>query len=414
MKALKKVNRPCCVKMGLPPSWLGSYLKKVIKAFKKDGELKILRSGIISIALLGSMLCSPNVFANLAAPATSSLYMGYGTSPGSNGGNGSNLHYDAGDAECKGGGGGSGQTGSPNPLTINQANLASSGYGTGVYALATGGNGGNGGNNTDSSCPGYNARSGGTGGNAAPVNVTFAPAAAPAGIANTTLSYTGIYAVSGGGNGGDGGYTNQVNSSAGNGNTGGSGGAVTVTNSTSISAGYITGGYGIYALSYGGNGGQGGDANTCCFAGDGGGGGYGGTGGSVQIVNSASIYSPIAIPIFAQSLGGTGAAGGSSTGGVFSGGSGGGGGNGSAASWVSVSNSGSLSTYMTGGFGILAQSVGGSGGTAGVTAGLVALGGKRRPGSTGWHDNANECWQYHAIWYLFYWSLRTKRWRWWW
>ena len=343
-------------------------------------ELKGLKTDIVAAAFFGLMLSTSSVFAQLVAPVTNQPYIISGTSIGASGGNGSQVLYNSSSANCNGGSGGDGQTGSPSTLNVNLIGYFSveSGAGTGVYALATGGAGGSGGRNTNSGCNGVDAKGGGNGGTAAPVNAVWKAGY----ISATYLASTGIYAVSGGGNGGDGGRNNQ-GGNAGSGGNGGYGAEVYVLNEAPIVTGPTAGSYGIYAQSYGGNGGQGGNASNCCFAGNGGGGGFGGPGGPVMVNNQSSIQSDFSIPIFAQSLGGTGGGGGSSQGGVFSGGSGGGGGNGASADWVSVSNSVSLSSSMLGGFGILAQSVGGSGGTAGASAGLIALGASGGQAATG-------------------------------
>jgi hypothetical protein len=336
---------------------------------QKNREFKVLKAGIFSATFFGLMLSASTVFADIVAPTTNSPYMGSGTSIGAYGQTGNQVApYDSA-GHCRGGGGDDGSTGSPSPLNVYQSILAPSGYGTGVYALATGGRGGDGGRNTNSNCNNHNADDGGRGGTAAPVNVWLVPGAA----SGTTLSSTGIYAVSGGGNGGDGGRNNQ-GGTGGYGANGGAGGEVYVSNTASIVTGNTDSSYGIFAKSYGGNGGRGGNSSGWSNAGDGGMGGLGGVGGPVEVVNSGSIQSNLAIPIFAQSIGGTGGGGGDSTGGIFTGGDGGGGGNGASAGWILVSNQGTLTSSMVGGFGVHAQSVGGSGGTAGASAGLVALG----------------------------------------
>jgi hypothetical protein len=351
--------------------------KKVLKMFQKNREFKILKAGVFSAAFVGFLLSASNVFADIVAPTTNTPYMGSGTSIGAGGQSGNQVAVYDNYGDCRGGGGDDGYTGSPSTLNIYQSILAPSGYGTGVYALSKGGTGGEGGRNTNSDCYGYGAKGGGKGGTAAPINVWLVPGAA----SGTTFSSTGIYAVSGGGNGGDGGRNNQ-GGNAGSGGMGGYGAEVYVSNTASIITGNTAGSYGIYAQSYGGNGGRGGNGSGFLSSGDGGGGGYGGPGGPVEVANSGSIQSNLAIPIFAQSLGGIGGGGGDSRS-TFSGGSSGGGGNGASAGWISVSNSASLSSAMIGGFGIHAQSVGGSGGAAGASAGLVALGGDGGEAATG-------------------------------
>ena len=115
---------------------------------------------------------------------------------------------------------------------------------------------------------------------------------------------------------------------------------------------------------------------------------YGANGGSVTVTNSGSITTGsssgggnMAIAILGQSIGG----GGGSTGGqgaaAFVGDSGGSGGNGGA---VSVSSSGTLTTYNDGAIGLLSQSIGGGGGNGGNAAGVfVAVGGQGGLGGSG-------------------------------
>jgi len=176
-------------------SCLSAHLNNALKALQENQKLKILKTGIVSTALFGLVLSASNVFAQAVAPYTSPSYMGYGTSIGTNGETG---HQSTGTG-CSSGNGFFGTTGSPSPLNIYQSNYSTSGYGTGVYALATGGRGGDGGRQTDADCSGVHAGNGVTGGTAAPVNVWFVNGT----VSLTTLNATGIYAVSGGGNGGD-------------------------------------------------------------------------------------------------------------------------------------------------------------------------------------------------------------------
>ncbi len=165
------------------------------------------------------------------------------------------------------------------------------------------------------------------------------------------------------------------------GGDGGQGGAVTLalTNGTFGAPEIETHGdyvYGILAESLGGQGGNAADASA--LAGTGGGGGFGGNAGAVtvttvensQITTTGDYSAAIAV----HSVGGGGG-----TGSDFQsvlGGQAGNGGNGGNAGNISVDNNGDISTAGQHAYGILGQSIAGSGGTGGVeTGGYVALGG---------------------------------------
>jgi len=213
---------------------------------------------------------------------------------------------------------------------------------------------------------------------------------------------TGILAQSIGGGGGNGGFsiaggvTNGVElsvSAGGNGGSGGDAGVVRVTNTGSISTGYIDpdsavhghDSAGIQAQSIGGGGGSGGFSVSAAVATSdasisiGGSGGGTGNGGNVTINNTGDAITTLgdrSTGILAQSIGGGGGSGGFSVGGQLTlvgagigmsfGCAGGGGGNGGS---VTINDSGRL--IVTSGdrsTGILAQSIGGGGGTGGLSA----------------------------------------------
>ncbi len=213
---------------------------------------------------------------------------------------------------------------------------------------------------------------------------------------------TGILAQSIGGGGGNagfsiaGGVTNGVElsvSAGGNGGSGGDAGVVRVTNTGSISTGYIDpdsavhghDSAGIQAQSIGGGGGSGGFSVSAAVATSdasisiGGSGGGTGNGGNVTINNTGDAITTLgdrSTGILAQSIGGGGGSGGFSVGGQLTlvgagigmsfGCAGGGGGNGGS---VTINDSGRL--IVTSGdrsTGILAQSIGGGGGTGGLSA----------------------------------------------
>jgi hypothetical protein len=283
--------------------------KKVLKMLPMKREFKVLKAGIFSAAFFGFMLSASNVFADIVAPTTDTPFMNSASQIGVDGSRGNPVEYVSGLKECRGGTGDNGGS-FEYYLTLYGYNQATSGFGTGTYAFSKGGRGGDGGSNTSPSCPGYSSKDGGNGGPGNVVNAYLSVNGNSTSIPNTTLSSTGIYAISAGGNGGNGGYNNQSGDS-GKGGKGGGGHDVFVQNQVGIVTGNTAGSYGIFAQSYGGNGGQGGDSRNCCFAGDGGGGGSGGQGGPVTVKNYGVVYngtiqSALSIPIFAQSLGGSG------------------------------------------------------------------------------------------------------------
>lgn len=139
----------------------------------------------------------------------------------------------------------------------------------------------------------------------------------------------------------------------------------------------------IFAQSVGGGGGNGGSANlrgktaAKLSLGLGGTGGEGGIGGDVTVNSSANVatYGENSIGILAQSIGGGGGTGGSSRsqslnpskGNAVNIAVGGEGGEGMTAGAINIWNGGAIETDGEGSHGILAQSIGGGGGVAGVT-----------------------------------------------
>ncbi len=250
-----------------------------------------------------------------------------------------------------------------------------------IIYVSMGGYGGSGGD-ADAGW-GESASTGGRGGYGGDINMTYAPM--NNNYQSQTTLLTSIFVQSVGGNGGQGG------DGGGNGGVGGLGGLVSVSNYVALST-LNPGGYGIFAQSLGGWGGSGtnGDSSWYGTGGSGGTGSAGASGGNVSVANYATIQTPYGIPIFAQSVGGNGGTGGNGSGGWFSSGSGGSGGYGGPGGEVYVWNNGNLSSALGGGFGIFAQSVGGGGGNAGISAGLNAIGasgGYAAPGSAVWVDN---------------------------
>jgi hypothetical protein len=279
-----------------------------------------------------------------------------------------------------------------------------------VLAQSVGGGGGNGGFAVSGSVGPLAIAlgvggSGGPGGGAGTVNVTTKGS-----ITTYGLNSDGVFAQSVGGGGGNGGASIAIAAGegfavpialGGSGGTAGDAQAVTVAGQTNIST---TGAdsAGLVAQSVGGGGGNGGFAITGSIAigtvnvGIGGRGGAGGIGSTVTLGNSGSIATlgDNADGVFAQSVGGGGGNGGFSidvalgAGGAATIGVGGTGGAGQSAGAVSVDVDGGGQALTVGGYagnwnlvtegknsaGVVAQSIGGGGGSGGY-AGSVALSG---------------------------------------
>lgn len=295
----------------------------------------------------------------------------------------------------------------------------------GILAQSVGGNGGAGGFSINASGSVTRATGGsigialgGEGGNGGRAgNVVVGSGQGIDGIIATTGEHSAaIVAQSIGGSGGAGGFSGNLNGSINTtngsrslapavtiGGTGGGGGrAGTVNVATASSAIISTTGnfaYGILAQSVGGNGGNGGGAIGLALGAQdsvnvslalGGAGGSGSIGNAVSVTNGGLIVTgdpqqelagQNAHGILAQSIGGSGGAGGYSgsitfgttNSNMLSVAVGGFGGTGNDAGRVDVSNNGDIVTYGESAVGVLAQSIGGGGG-AGGDAGAFAGG----------------------------------------
>ncbi|WP_160736742.1 autotransporter outer membrane beta-barrel domain-containing protein [Altericroceibacterium endophyticum] len=245
----------------------------------------------------------------------------------------------------------------------------------GVLVTSSSGKGGEGGDGFLFSGGGEGGGAPGVGGDATLTNT---------GTVRTKGDYSiGLYAQSLGGSAGDGGGSYGIVSSGGGGSFGGKGGNAQVNqNGTVITNGKAA--HGVLAESVGGSGGDGGSSGGL-FA-DTDSGGAGGDGGNVKITAGGSSYTEttgnFAHALFAQSVGGGGGNGGVAIGGVAMGSSASEGSDGGSVS-VDVSDGAQIKTGGIYSYGILAQSVGGGGGSAGVTGGLVALGGGSGGGGEG-------------------------------
>ncbi|MAM09367.1 MAG: autotransporter [Rhizobiaceae bacterium] len=280
-----------------------------------------------------------------------------------------------------GGGYSNGNAGSGGTISITGTpavsiywNATSSG-GAGLFGLAGMSVGGGGYSNTknDASDPGGE---GGAGGN---VTVQSDTSIVVDVAGSTPYISAAMAARSIGGKGGTGPTKDEP------GGNGGTGGAITLGNtggamSITTAGDYV---YGVIGQSVGGQGGDGGDGTA--LAGQGGGGGFGGNAGgiSVSFTNAGTLTTAgdYAAGILAHSIGGGGG-----TGGEFVsvlGGQAGNGGNGGNAGNVGVYSDIAITTGGDNAFGVVAQSIVGSGGTGGIdVSSLVGLGGDGAGGGT--------------------------------
>jgi hypothetical protein len=239
-----------------------------------------------------------------------------------------------------------------------------------------GGNGGSGGNSYFNIFPAGDGGNGGDGG-----SVVFTNNMQIATESATITQLHGIFAYSQSGLGGQGG-TGYIAPVGGSGGDSPDGGNVTVTNNGFVQTDSV-GGIGIYGLSVSGNAGGGG--SSWGLVGAAGSGGLAGNGGTVDITNTQNSFvvtkREYSTGINAQSIGGTGGSAGTSGNLLLNlpseGQAGGNGGS------VTVLNSGVILTEGNYSRGIQAESNGGGGGDQGGTFGLISLGGQSGPGGNG-------------------------------
>ncbi|MCB4767872.1 hypothetical protein LGR54_04585 [Ancylobacter sp. Lp-2] len=252
----------------------------------------------------------------------------------------------------------------------------------GIYALSQGGGGGAGGL-ADGGSIEQHGGDGGDGGSAGNLTVTLDPGSA---ITTYGLSSSAIVATSISGGGGDGGDASGAHAHAGTGGSGGNAGNVSVANAGAITT-HGASARGIVAQSIAGSGGGGGYSYGT-FKSTGGTGAAAGTTGSVSVTNSGTIttYGSNAHGALLQSIGGGGGAGGQAGGSFDTIG-------GSASDTphesdggdvLFTSDGGSVVTDGFGAIGVLGQSIGGGGGDGGGAAGgNVVIGGNGGAGGTG-------------------------------
>ena len=258
-------------------------------------------------------------------------------------------------------------------ITVNlDPGLAASGYGVSVSSI--GGDGGNGGDTRHAvvTSVGGDGGAGGTAGSASATilgRVNFVGLNAP-----TQVSGQGVLVQSNGGVGGRGADADGTLGNAGFGGKAGAGGSAMLTLGNATTQGVIsTSGafaHGALVQSVGGGGGHGGEADFNARAGDGAGGGNGGP-VTINAPDASVIVSgKNSIALLAQSVGGGGGSGGDSRGiaigllGFAIGGNGGLGGDGGPVS-LDLTKGVFGSTSTLGGAGVLVQSIGGAGGSGG-------------------------------------------------
>ncbi|ARU90814.1 autotransporter [Pseudomonas sp. M30-35] len=244
----------------------------------------------------------------------------------------------------------------------------------GIVAINQGGNGGT----------GYGSSDGGVGGDAS--NDTMTLSVEGATVSTSGDDVMGVVGLTRGGRGGDG-KDGEKDSSGGRGG-GGSQIQINVGGGTIETNGSYA--YGVLGGSIGGQGGNGGDDTA--IVGTSGGGGYGGNAGSVgaymtggsEITTSGDFSAAVTL----HSIGGGGGTGGDFT--DVLGGSGGNGGNGGNGGKAIITNvDGAITTAGDHSYGLLVQSIGGSGGTGGITNGLtLELGGDGGNGGSAETANA--------------------------
>jgi hypothetical protein len=254
----------------------------------------------------------------------------------------------------------------PNPESI---------YSTTKIGLEVGSIGGRGGDGGGSYLNVWSGRGGGNGGKGGIVDLTSRATK----IETVGAGLHGIFAYSRSGAGGNGGK-GWAAPGGGTGGLSSDASDVTIDNYSHVLTDGA-GAFGVYALSVGNIGGNGG--NQWGFVGSAGSAGYGGAGGIVTVKNHGKIETSGAQShgIVAQSVGGTGGSSGTSWNLLLSlnaaadnGGSG---------HAVNVDNDGTIVTHGAQSRGIYAQSLGGGGGIAGDTGGLIAIGGAGSKGGSG-------------------------------
>ncbi len=301
-------------------------------------------------------------------------------SEGGDGGNGGQLStiFDAtGDGPGDGGSGAAG--GNISVVLTDRSRVVTAGDDSiGISAVSSGGNGGAGGEIFDDS-----TGDGGTGGNGGNGGIVAVGTDPDVEVTTGGARSSAILASSLSGNGGVGGTANAtISGSSGGGGIGGNTGLVVVENSGSLSTSGVDS-YGILAQGFSGGGGGSGDGlsvlNTDIDQA-----GTSGSVGLVQVFNFGSISTlgDNSYGVLAQSVSGSGGAGGSSQSFVVPslGGDGAFATNGGD---VEFDHNGTITTAGAGSHGAILQTIGGGGGDGGSATGLVTIGGGGTGGGAG-------------------------------
>lgn len=258
-----------------------------------------------------------------------------------------------------------------------------------------------------------NRAAGGLGGGAGNVTVTNSGSIVTRGVGLSGVIARSIGGAGGAGNGdsnstgGNGGVGGQINvdlsgtisttgreaygiigqsigglggGNAGIGGQGANGGDVSVsaTSGSVTTTGDFAAGIALHSV---GGGGGTGENFTNVLAGSGGDGGNGGNAGQAQITSAADVTTSgdYATGLLVQSIGGSGGTGGIGAGLVL--GLGGDGGGGGLANIAIASNTGAITTQGYGSGGIIVQSISGGGGVAGADGGILSVGGEAGGGT---------------------------------
>ena len=274
------------------------------------------------------------------------------------------------------GNGANGGTGGTVSVTSTGKLTASTGYTSSpaIAMISTGGTGGNGGEVTFSLDSSAGVGGAGGWGGSVILNLGAGVSASTSGMSSPALLAAGI-----GGAGGAGGRANGESGATGAaGGTGGSTNAVTVTLASGVTLS-TTGDQsaGLLVQSLGGQGGVGGLGSGGLLTGTGGNGGSGGAAGGAGVSRAITVTSAATITtkgassvgLLAQAIAGAGGAGGLGEG---TSGNGGAGGNYGAVAPISITNTGAITTTGAQAYGLLAQSVAGGGGTGGSSSGFFS------------------------------------------
>uniref|UniRef100_UPI002625395A hypothetical protein n=1 Tax=uncultured Brevundimonas sp. TaxID=213418 RepID=UPI002625395A len=322
-------------------------------------------------AFTTNRIVSSDISVVTSSPTTKGAPAIHIASIGGNGGDGGDSYANLAGGGRAGGAGGSGGNINVTLGHTNDAQIFTNGYAThGVVIQSIAGVGGEGGSQT--------ATTGGSGSGGVAANGGRVIADVNLDITTVGNDSHGVLIQSLGGGAGKSGSSYGLFGYATNGGWGGNGGNVIATVGGNIET-RGNGSHGVVVQSIGGQGGDGGGAGgIAAFGGDGGVGGNGGT-ANLTFTGNVTTQGVGSYGLVVQSIGGSGGNGGSTGGLVALGSKGAEGGNGGQV--IARTTAGSqVHTENALSFGVLAQSIGGGGGNAGISAGLVSVGGNGQQG----------------------------------